>query len=111
MVWWTTIPSFDYKKKNKSKKKILVDGYEADHENTKKILPPAPKKHKKSKKKKNVISEQESSDIHKSSDTDGNPMLGVIQEEKTNLYSKSSEWEHLSEFEGRISGSSDNYLP
>ena len=70
-----------------------------------------PKRKKKKKKKKNVISEQESSDIHKSSETDGNPMLGVIQEEKTNLYSKSSEWEHLSEFEGRISGSSDNYLP
>ena len=70
-----------------------------------------PKSIKSQKKKKNVIFEQESSDIHKSSETDGNPMLGVIQEEKTNLYSKSSEWEHLSEFEGRISGSSDNYLP
>ena len=110
MVWWTTIPSFDYKKKNKSKKKILVNGYEAVHENTKKILPPAPKKLKKSKQI-NVISEQESTDPSKSSETDSNPMLGVIREEKTNLSSKSSEWEHLSEFEGRISDSSDNYLP
>ena len=37
------------KKKKKSKKKILVGGYEADLENTKKILPSAPKKPRKSK--------------------------------------------------------------
>ena len=39
-----TIPSFDYQEKNKSKKKITVDGYEPGLENTEKILPPAPPK-------------------------------------------------------------------
>ena len=37
--------SFDYQEKiNKLKKKILIVGYEADLENSEKILPPAPQK-------------------------------------------------------------------
>ena len=43
MVWYTTITSFDYQeKKNKSKKKMPVVGYDTDLENTEKILRPDP---------------------------------------------------------------------
>ena len=55
----------------------------------------------------NVVSEQETSDISKSSETENNP-ISVIQEEEISLFSESSEWEHLSEFEDIISDSSDN---
>ena len=48
------------KKKKKKKKKILVGGYEADLENTKKILPSAPKKPRKLKQI-SVISKKEAS--------------------------------------------------
>ena len=111
LVWWITIPSFDYQEKGKSKKKIPVGGYEEDLENTEKILPLAPKKPRKSKQI-NVISEQETSDSSKSSETDDNPMLSVIQDKEVNLFSRSSKWEHSSEFEDMISASSDNeWLP
>ena len=50
-----------------------VHGYEADLENTEKILPKAPKKPRKSKQM-NVISEQETCDSSKSIETDGNAM-------------------------------------
>ena len=76
-------------KKNKSKKKILVDGYEADL-NTEKVLLPAHKKHRKSKQV-NIISKQETSDSSKSSETEHNPILSVIKEEEINLFSESSE--------------------
>ena len=68
------------KNKNKSKKRIPVDGYEANLDNTEKNLPPASKMPRKSKQI-NVISEQETSDTSKSSETDDNPMLSVAQEE------------------------------
>ena len=42
-----------------------------------------------------------------SSETDDNPMLSVIQEE-INLFSESSEWKRLFEFEDMISDSSNN---
>lgn len=61
-VWLNSL-----KKKNKLKK-ITVAGYEADPENTEKILPPAPQKSKPVK----VISEQETSDATKSNETDDN---------------------------------------
>ena len=61
-VWLNSL-----KKKNKLKK-ITVAGYEADLENTEKILPPAPQKSKPVK----VISEQETSDATKSNETDDN---------------------------------------
>ena len=35
-------------------------------------------------------------------------MLIVIQEREISLFSESSEWEHLSQFEDMISASSDN---
>ena len=64
--------------RRKSKREITVDGgYEADLEITEKILPPVPKKFKKSKQI-NVISEQETSDTGKSTETDNSPMLSVI---------------------------------
>ena len=56
----------------------------------------------------NVISEYEISDLIKSSETDGNPMLMVVQEKVIYLFSKSSEQEHLSEFEDMISDSGDS---
>ena len=37
-----------------------------------------------------------------------NLMLSVIQEEEISLFTKSSEWEYLSEFEGMISDASDD---
>ena len=55
--------------KNKSKKKILIDGYEVDIENTDKALPPATKKPRKSKQI-NLTSKQETSDTSKSSETE-----------------------------------------
>ena len=39
----------------------------------------------------NVISEYEISDLSKSSETDGNPMLMVVQEKVIYLFSKSCE--------------------
>ena len=68
-------------KKKKKKKKILVGGYEADLENTKKILPSAPKKPRKLKQI-SVISKKEASSWSKSSEIDDNPMLSVIREEE-----------------------------
>ena len=56
----------------------------------------------------NVISEYEISDLSKSSETDGNPMLMVVQEKVLYLFSKSSEWEHLSDFQTMISDSDDS---
>ena len=56
----------------------------------------------------NVISEQETSDTTKPNETDNSPTLSVIQEKEINLFSKSSKWEHLSEFEDMISDSSHN---
>ena len=79
LVPCTTISSFDYEKKKKSEKKTPVDGYEAKLENNKKILPPPTKKTRKSKQI-NVISEQETSDTSKPSETDNNPMPDVIPE-------------------------------
>ena len=49
-----------------------VDGYEADLENTERILPPAPKKPTKPKRI-NVISKQKTSHSSKPSETDDNP--------------------------------------
>ena len=55
-VWFDEpFPPSIIKKRNKSKKEITVDGYDADLENTEKLLPPAPKKPSKSKQI-NVIS-------------------------------------------------------
>ena len=71
LVWWITIPFFNYQEKNKSKKKIAVDGYEEDLENSEKILPPAPKKPRKSKQF-NVIFEEETRDTSKLSEMDDN---------------------------------------
>ena len=56
----------------------------------------------------NVISEQETSDISKSNETNDNLMLSVIKEEEISLFSERSEWEHFSELEDMISYSSDN---
>ena len=108
-VWFDRpqFPPSNIKNKNKSKKKFTVNGYEADLENTEKILPTAPKKPRKSKQT-NVISEQDTSDTIKYSETDDNSMLSVILEEEISFFSQSSKWEHLSEFENMISDSSDN---
>ena len=70
--------------KNKSKKKIPVDGYEADLENTKKILPTAPKKPRKSKRI-NIISKQETSNPSKTSATDDNPILKLMNHNINNV--------------------------
>ena len=106
MVWWAIIPYFDYQEK-KSKKKIPVDGYEADLENTEKISPPTPKKPRKAKRI-NVISKPETTNSSKPNETDENPILSVIQAEEINSFSQNSEWEHLSEFEDIFNDSSDN---
>ena len=78
-VWFDgpQVPPSIIRKKNKSKKKIPVDGFLADPENTEKILPLAPKIPKKSQQV-NLISKQETSDSRKSSGTDDNPILSVI---------------------------------
>ena len=94
------------KKINKSKKKAIVDGYKADIETTEKILPPAPQKLRKSKQI-NVASEQKTSNTSKFNETDDNSMLNVKQDKEISLFSKSSKWEHLSDFEDMISDSSD----
>ena len=112
-VWFDEpqFPPLIIGKNSKSEKKIPIDGFEAYFENTEKILPPTPKTPRKSKQT-NVISEQEKSNSSKCNETDGNTILGVIQEEEINLFSGSCRWEHLSEFEGRIKDSSDNdWLP
>ena len=109
---WFDEPQFSpsiIKNKNKPKNKITVNGYEADLENTEKILPPSSKKPRKSKQI-NLISEQETSNTSISSEADDNHILSVIQEEEFSLFSESNEWEHLSEFENVISDSSANDL-
>ena len=88
-TWWFqfglinhySIIRLSQKKKKKKKKKKLVGGYEADLENTKKILPSAPKKPRKLKQI-SVISKKEASSWSKSSEIDDNPMLSVIREEE-----------------------------
>ena len=86
--------SFDCQEKKS--KMIPVHGYEADLEILKifycgKIFSvfSAPKKPRKLKQI-HVISEQETSDLSKSSENDDNPMLSVIQEEEINLFIESS---------------------
>ena len=91
---WFVAPQFPpsiIKKKKQIKETITVDGYEADFENKEKILPSTSKMYRKSKQI-NVIFEQETCDKV-------NPIMSVMQQEDISLFSESSEWEYLSEFE------------
>ena len=94
-------------KKEQSKKKIPVDGYEADFENNEKILPLVPKKQRKSKQVNVTPNNKPVIQVNRVKRT---ITLSVIQEEEINLFSESSEWGHLSGFEDMITDSSDNDL-
>ena len=90
LPFWFDGPQFSpsvIMKKNKSKYKLPVEGYEADLENTEKILRPSSKSLEN---QVNVISEQETSNKSACSETDDKLMSSVIQEEELNLFSEST---------------------